>query len=199
MSGPSETKGALREAAAWRLLSLLFERPRAEARAEIAAIAAEIDEPALREAAGAATEASEGLYLALLGPGGPVSPREVAYRPLEDPGRILSDLTAAYEAFAYRPRTEDPIDHVAVEAGFAGYLTIKESYAIAAGRREEAEVAREARAAFLRDHLAPLARGIAERLAGNGVYLERAAAALAAHAAAATAAAGPASDREENP
>jgi molybdopterin-guanine dinucleotide biosynthesis protein A len=175
-----EASFLLREAAAWRLASLLFERPTPVVLCEIAALARETEDTLLSEAAASSAEGTEGLYLALLGPGGPISPREVTYRPLEDPGRVLSDLMAAYEAFAYRPRTEDPIDHAAVEAGFAGYLKMKESYALAKGDAEAAAVTGEAFESFLRDHLAPLAAGIAGRLAGSGTYLERASAALAA-------------------
>jgi TorA maturation chaperone TorD len=168
----------LREAAAWRLLGLLMERPRAGWIEEVEALAREAGGDPLRAAARAAREASEGQYLALLGPGGPVSPREVAYRDREDPARVLSDLASYYEAFAYRPRAEDPADHIAVEAGFIGYLVLKEAMALAAGSQEHAAVAAQARERFLNEHVAPFARRLAERLAGCGGHLEAAARAI---------------------
>jgi len=183
VNGTHDSKRALLNAAAWRLASALFERPKRGWSEEIASLAGEIDDPDLRRAAREAEGATEGLYLALLGPGGPVSPREIAYRPLEDPACVLADLTAAYEAFAYKPAAEDPIDHIAVEAGFAGYLTLKASYARALSDEEAASVTEEALAGFLREHLDPFARSLAERLAGSGTYLEKAARALAARAA----------------
>ena len=152
------------DAARWHLLGLLFERPRPEWRAELRSLATMIDHPDLERAVELAATAGEGDYLATLGTGGSVSPREVAYRPMADPGKVLADLAARYEAFGYRPRSEDPPDHLAIEAGFVGYLTLKEAYAEASGNRARAELCREARAAFLADHLGTLARGLARRL-----------------------------------
>lgn len=154
---------ALAEAARWRLLGLLFERPRHGWTGELAGLARELDDPGLVSAARAAREASEGAYLAFLGPGG-ISPREVSYRGMEDPARVLASLSAWYEAFAYRPRAEDPIDHVAVEAGFAGYLALKEAAALAGGKPQAAEVAAEGRRRFVETHLRSLAGPLTRRL-----------------------------------
>jgi len=151
----------LTEAAEWRLLALLCERPRPGWEAEVRALAAESSLPGLRDAAAAAAGATEGEYLAYLGPGGPFSPREVAHRSMEDPGRILAGIAAYYEAFGYRPQGEDPADHVATEAGFMGYLTLKEALAALAGDPEAAAIAQEARRSFAAEHLAPLVAGLA--------------------------------------
>jgi nitrate reductase assembly molybdenum cofactor insertion protein NarJ len=171
----------LGEATAWRLLGLLFERPRETWWQEVEALSRSVSDPEIRAAADTARDqASEGLYLALLGPGGPVSPREVTYRGMEDPGRILADIRAFYEAFAFQPETEEAPDHLAVEAGFVGYLCMKEAYARARGNKDEAEVAAKASARFREAHLAALAWPVTERLAGADVrYLALAAAALA--------------------
>lgn len=143
-------------AARWRLLGLLLERPRAGWSAELARLAAEIEDPPLRAAVTAARDATEGEYHALLGPGAPLSPREASALGLGDPGWMFSELARFYEAFGYAPRAEDPPDHVAVEAGFVGFLELKESLAWANGDAEAAGTVAAARDAFVAAHLAPL-------------------------------------------
>jgi len=171
----------LAEATAWRLLGLLFERPREGWWQDVEALSRVVADPQIRAAAEAGREeASEGPYLALLGPGGLVSPREVTYRGMEDPGRILADIGAFYDAFAFQPETEEAPDHLAVEAGFVGYLCLKEAYARARGNEEEAEVAATAAARFREAHLSTHAWPVAERLEATGVrYLTLAATTLA--------------------
>jgi hypothetical protein len=156
---------AVAAAAEWRLLGLLLERPRAGWHDEVARLGREVGGIAIRDAVAAAGGAGEGEYLALLGPGGLVSPREVAYRGLQDPGRVLADLAAVYQAFAFRPRAEDPMDHIAVEVAFVGYLFLKEGFALATGDTEAAETTAAARAAFVSEHLSTMATRLAERLA----------------------------------
>ena len=91
--GEARVKELLREAAAWRLLGLLFERPRDGWWREVEMLSREVVDPEITAAAEAARDGGgEGRYLALLGPGGPVSPREVTYRGMEDPGRIFADI-----------------------------------------------------------------------------------------------------------
>lgn len=185
------------EAARWRLLGLLFERPRPGWRAEVAALAGEVRDPALAPIADAARAEREERYLALLGPGAPVSPREVAWRGLADPGWVLADLRRFYDAFAYRPRAEDPPDHVAVEAGFVAYLLLKEEAARAAGDEAAARTTAVARDAFVATHLAPMAAPLARALAACGDSPVAAAAALlAARVPASDAAAAPAPDTD---
>ena len=171
----------LAEATAWRLLGLLFERPRTGWWHEAEMLSREVADPAIKAAVDAARqEASEGLYLALLGPGGPASPREVAHRGMEDPGHIIADIGAFYEAFAFQPETEEAPDHLAVEAGFLGYLCLKQAYAWSRGNEEEAEVAAQAVARFRDAHLAIVCWPVADRLEEAGVhYLSLAASALA--------------------
>lgn len=167
-------------AAEWRLIGLLLERPRPGWREEIAALAAEVRDGGARGAAATVAGATEGEYLRLLGPGGSVSPRQVTYRPFEDPGRILADLAAVYRAFAFQPRTEESIDHVAVEAGFVGYLFLKEAFARARGDADAADMTAAARASFIDAHLAAMATPFAQRVSAAGPsYLSRPAAALA--------------------
>jgi nitrate reductase assembly molybdenum cofactor insertion protein NarJ len=171
----------LRDATEWRLLGLLLERPRDGWRQEVEGLSREVSDPEVRAAAEAGMEeAGEGLYLALLGLGGAVSPREVTYRGMEDPGHILADISAFYAALAFRPETEEAPDHIAVEAGFVGYLYLKEAYARARGNDDEAEIVANAAARFRETHLATFAWPVAERLARTDVrYLTLAATALA--------------------
>jgi nitrate reductase assembly molybdenum cofactor insertion protein NarJ len=170
----------MRLAAEARLISLLFERPREGWHAEVAALARESEDAELRAAAGAAHDASEGFHLAFLGNGGPVSPREVAHRPASDPGHVLAQLRALYEAFSFRPRSEEPLDHVAVLVGFLGYLRLKETFATLRGEAS-AETVRRAADTLVREHLAlvaePLALALERHQAG---YLALAARALLA-------------------
>ncbi|MFN8545192.1 MAG: molecular chaperone TorD family protein [Candidatus Binatia bacterium] len=188
MSTVRESSESIVEAARWRILGLLLERPRPGRHEEITALACEIGDRELGEVVEAVGALGEGEYLALLGPGGMVSPREVSYRGLEDPGWVLSDVSRCYAAFAYRPRAEDPPDHVAVEAGFVGYLHLKEGLARAEGDAEAAETTARARETFLAAHLGAIAGGLARKLAELGASPLAAAAVLLAARVPATAA-----------
>lgn len=163
---PKGARTAAGTAARFRLLGLLFERPRPGWAEEVRSLAVEAADESLRAIAARALTSTEGGYLGLFGPGGAVSPREVAHRGFADPGRLLADLSSLYDAFAFRPRSEDPPDHVAVEVAFAAYLALKEAYAITAGDREGAERTCEGRALFLEHHLRPFAAGLRTRLDG---------------------------------
>ena len=182
--GPADAVGQLlSEAAAWRALSLALERPRASWQHELEELAREVGRDDLAAIAQAARGAGEGFYLAFVGPGGPVSLREVAHRKRTDPGRLLAVLRAFYEAFAYQPAAEDPLDHLAVEAGFVGYLRLKQAYALACSDTEAAEVAAEAAATFLQEHVAAVAEPVAQGLeAAEAGYLALAARSLARQA-----------------
>lgn len=165
----------LGQAATLRLLGLIFERPTPQWRAQVEPLAAEIQDAALRKVALDAAASTEGSYLALLGPGGRVSPREVYYRGTEDPGALLADLMAFYRAFAFAPKTEEPADHIAVQVGFLGYLRLKQAYATASGLGAEASTTHDAFESFVASHLRiwvePLARALGREKAG---YLEEA-------------------------
>ncbi len=159
-------QSALEDAAAMRLLAVTFERPRAGWLEEIGALAEELRDPIVVELA---RGADEGVYHALLGPGGAVSPREVGYRSFEDPGRILAELATLHQAFGYSPRhSEEPIDHLAVEIDFLAYLRMKEAFALANEDADASAVTAQVRQRFLDEHLGPLARGFASRLGEGG-------------------------------
>jgi hypothetical protein len=82
----------------------------------------------------------------------------------EDPGWLMAELSAFYRAFSFEPRREEPIDHVAVECGFAGYLILKDAYAGTRGDYEAAEITKKARERFVNEHLLRCADGILNRL-----------------------------------
>jgi len=175
-----ELRPQLAAAAEWRLLALLLSRPREGWVDQIRAMASEVGDD-LRTAAAGAPSASEGAYHALLGPGGAASPREAAHAGFVDPGRILADLAERYEAFAFRPASEEPADHLAVECDFVSYLFLKEAYALAGGAPAAAEIAREERARFIEEHVAIAGHGLARNMPPHAPeYLARTALALSA-------------------
>jgi nitrate reductase assembly molybdenum cofactor insertion protein NarJ len=163
------SRRAMAGALDWRLIGLLLERPRSGWIEEAEALAAETRHTDLRDAVQAARGATEGTYLSLFAEGGFVSPRETTWRHREDPGQILADIAGFYEAFAFRPRAEDPLDHIAVEAGFIGYLCLKEAQALARDDEESAEITASARRSFIDDHLGQFAEKWAERISATGV------------------------------
>jgi nitrate reductase assembly molybdenum cofactor insertion protein NarJ len=172
-----EQKKLLSEAAEWRLLALLLECPSPGWHQQVSALENEVADPELQQAARAAQqEASEGLYHSCFGPGGPVSPREVSFHEVVQLGYLMSELEAYYRAFSYQPDISEPSDHVAVEAGFIGYLRLKEAYAIANDDAEHAAITAEAAERFLQEHLAYLAEPLASALTHSDVqYLTLAA------------------------
>jgi nitrate reductase assembly molybdenum cofactor insertion protein NarJ len=172
MLDPAATR-LIGEAVEWRLMGLLLERPTEAWREGLPYIAHEVGDEALRAAAEQAVhDATEGRYLGTFGPGGLVSPREIAHTKTRDPGHVLAQLGAFYDAFAYRPRTEETPDHIAVETGFIAYLRLKEAFAIACDDDEHARAAAEAAAAFVERHLSTFVQPLADRLAtADGGYL----------------------------
>ena len=169
-----------REAAEWRLLSLLFECPTLEWRKQVFDLMQDIADEELKAAAQCALEeASEGLFHHTFGPGGPAPPREATYHQTVQLGYLMSELQAYYNAFAFHPVTHEPPDHIAVETGFIAYLKLKEAYALACGNAEQAATAAESAQQFVHEHLANVAEPLANHLAVSEIpYLAQAGAAL---------------------
>lgn len=166
------------EAVEWRLIALLLERPTEAWREEVPYLAHEVRDAGLQAAAlQAVRTATEGEYLGTFGPGGLVSPREVAHVRTRDPGHLLAQLGVLYDAFAYRPRSEETADHLAVEAGFVGYLRLKQAFAVACGASDLADVAERAAGLVVERHLSAFVEPIAGRL-GDDSYLSGVVAAL---------------------
>ena len=155
------------QAAAWRLASLLLERPRQGWRDEIAKLSCEVIDQELSACARDAEDGTEETYHRLFGPGGAVSPREVSYCGFEDPGHLMAELASFYDAFLFRPRREEPIDHISVEAGFVGYLFLKETYAWIEGNWAGAAITRDARERFINAHVARCAGGMHRRISDS--------------------------------
>jgi hypothetical protein len=171
----------LEQASQWHLLSLLLSRPTPGRKEEAAQLAGETGEQRLRAAALEwSVNAEEGSYLQLLGPGGQVPARAVAYRPFADPGWMLSDIGRYHQAFGFDPVTEDPSDHIALLADFVSYLFVKEAYAHERTDEQSAEIARSARRRFIDEQLVPVAQRLAERLDACGATSWSAAAHLIA-------------------
>lgn len=156
---------ALAQAAEWRLLGLLFEHP--DPANDVDKLCPEIADSLLCEAAQSMQRVSTANYTTTIGPGGYASPREVGYRGRQDPGVIVGDIAAFYEAFAFRPDCNEPPDHVAVECGFVGYLWLKEAYALAQDDSSAAAMCARARQRFVDEHLRYMAEPLAQRLAAT--------------------------------
>jgi nitrate reductase assembly molybdenum cofactor insertion protein NarJ len=169
-----------REAAEWRLLSLLFECPTGDWCVQIAALVQEIADEELKSAGQDALEqASEGLFHHTFGPGGPAPPREATYHQTVQLGYLMSELQAYYNAFAFHPVTNEPPDHISVETGFIAYLKLKEAYALACGDEEQAATASESAQWFTLEHLANMVEPLANHLEASDIpYLVKAGAAL---------------------
>lgn len=167
----------LNEAAEWRLLSLLFDCPQGDWFRQVTVLGEQIADERLSKAARAAQkEASEGLFHSIFGPGGPAPGREVSYRGWVEPGQLLSEISAYYDAFGFKMTTNEVPDHVAVETGFVGYLRLKELYARECGDDENAGITADSANSFIENHLAKYSEKLNSLLAGSGIeYLELAA------------------------
>ncbi len=180
MRDDSRQDKLIREAAEWRLISLLFECPSIEWHEQVSELAAETTDTQLKKAARSAkTEATEGTYHSIFGPGGPAPAREVTYRSWVQPGYLLSELSAFYKAFSYSPKTDEIFDHIAVETGFIAYLRLKQAYALACSDDEHAKITARAAKEFTAEHLSKSAEQLKRSLAFSGVeYLALASSAL---------------------
>ena len=166
----AQTVALLREAAEWRLIGMLFERPGEGWQAQVTKLAAEISDSSLKYVAEAAREeAAASLYDTTFGPGGPAAPREVSYHGTILPGQLMGEIGAFYQAFAYEPSAPEAPDHVAVEAGFIAYLRLKQAYALERGDDVQAAVTAEAARRFIDDHVNHIAEPLAKSLAACGI------------------------------
>jgi nitrate reductase assembly molybdenum cofactor insertion protein NarJ len=169
-----------KEAAEWRLISLLFECPNPGWGEQVTMLMKEVADAELQSAAhDALEEAGEGLFHHAFGPGGPAPAREATYHQTVQLGYLMSELQAYYNAFAFQPVTAEAPDHVSVETGFIAYLKMKEAYALTCHDEERAATASESAQRFIEEHLTNLAQPLAERLEDSGIgYLAAAGAAL---------------------
>lgn len=160
----------LNEAAEWRLLSLLFDCPAEGWSEEVKALGENVRDKDLNRAALIAQkEATGGLFHSVFGPGGPAPGREVSYRGWTDPGAMLSEISAFYNAFAFRPKTLEVPDHIAVETAFIAYLKMKELYALECGDTDNAKIVSDASQSFVHEHLSKYAETISKLLDNSGI------------------------------
>lgn len=160
----------LNESAEWRLIGLLFECPAGDWKREVRGLAGEVSDERLKKAAEfAETQAGEGLYHAIFGPGGPAPAREISYRDWVQPGYLLSELSAYYEAFSYSPTTAEVPDHIAVESGFVAFLKMKEAFALMREDGENADVTATASRKFIEEHLSKVSERMAKSLAESEI------------------------------
>lgn len=180
MKAKIQKTNLLHEAAEWRMISLLFECPVGDWQEKVKNLADEISDAELKAAAEfAQTQAGEGLYHSIFGPGGPAPAREVTYRSWVQPGYLLSELSAFYNVFSYQPTLKESPDHIAVETGFMAYLKLKEAFAEECGNAENSEITAKAAKNFNDEHLAKFTEQITKTLASSDIeYLALASAAL---------------------
>jgi len=159
----------LQDAAEWRLLALLFEYPAGDWRRHVEAVAPEISDPLLTEAARAALEhAAEGIHHSIFGPGGPVPPREASYLTGVQLGYLLAELTDLYQKFGYHPCPAESPDHLSVQTGFLAFLKFKLAFETASGNAEHASRCQEGIDYLLKEHLSHLAEPVATALESVG-------------------------------
>jgi nitrate reductase assembly molybdenum cofactor insertion protein NarJ len=180
MKNEAEENRLLVEAAEWRLISLLFDCPNGGWFDNVKALGTQVTDKRLKRAARAAEkEASEGLFHSIFGPGGPAPGREVSYRGWVQPGYMLSELSSFYDAFSFKPVTNEVPDHVAVETAFVAYLRMKEAFAVDCFDSESAEITAEAAKTFIDEHLSKYAEQMSKILNSSGIeYLALAGEAL---------------------
>ena len=86
------------------------------------------------------------------------------------PARIHAvELSSFYDAFSYKPTTQEVPDHVAVETGFIAYLRLKELFALECSDAESADITAKASKTFIDDHLSKYAEQMSKLLANSGV------------------------------
>ncbi len=85
-------------------------------------------------------------------------------------GQTLADVAGFYRAFglSLAPDVADALDHIAIELEFYALLLTKEAALSRASDDEGVEIVRDARAAFLREHLGAFANALASSASAQG-------------------------------
>lgn len=127
-----EVRLLVQQAAAFRLVALLFSVPSPQTRREVQALLPEVADSLLTEAGRCWLDTMDaGRYFACFAPIGRVSLRLVSYLPRISPGDILAELQRCYAAFGYVPFSAEPPDHLAIQVDFLAFLFLKRAYALA--------------------------------------------------------------------
>lgn len=159
----------LERAAAWRLLSQIFTYPDAGWAHRLELLCGCLREeklvPLARRAAG---EATPELWVRLFGPGRPVRIRSVSWEGGLQPGYLLAELAAFYEAFGYLAPAGSAPDDLSVLLDFAAWLELKLAYAGVRQDREAIEVTARALENFLSRFVSTVAWRVFRQLEGLG-------------------------------
>ncbi|MBM3180225.1 MAG: hypothetical protein FJZ86_07705 [Chloroflexi bacterium] len=93
------------------------------------------------------------------------SPYESTYSPA-GMEQSLADIAGFYRAFGVQmsPDAHERVDHIGSELEFMAVLCAKEAHALRNGLTEQAQICRDARSAFLSDHLGLWALAFASRV-----------------------------------
>lgn len=164
-----ELAGHLERAAEWRLLAQIFAYPDPGWTRRLALLGECVRETRLVKLAEvAAREASPELWMRLFGPAGPVRIRSVSFEGGLQPGYLLAELAAFYEAFGYAAPAVCAPDELSALLDFAAWLEVKLAYASVQGDREAAEVTVRALESFLSRFVSAAAWRVFRQLEGLG-------------------------------
>lgn len=171
----------LERAAEWRLMAQIFSYPDEGWAARMQLLFDCIgDERVAALGRAALREASAGLWMRLFGPAGPVRTRAVAWEGGLQPGYLLAELAAYYEAFGYEPPASGPPDQLAVLLDFAAWMELKLAYACVRDDRESMEVTARSLETFLARFVAAVAWRVFRQMENGEPEFFAAAARLAA-------------------
>jgi nitrate reductase assembly molybdenum cofactor insertion protein NarJ len=159
----------MEHAAGWRLLAQIFSYPCHDWAARNELLLECIADARLAELARKAlSESSPELWMRLFGPGGAVRARAVAWEGGLQPGYLLAELAAYYEAFGYEPPEDSAPDELSVLLDFAAWLEVKLAYACVQEDRDSEEITRRALETFLCKFVAPAAWPVFRQLEHTG-------------------------------
>lgn len=171
----------LERAAEWRLLAQIFTYPDEEWAARMKLLFECIGDARVAELGRAALrEASPGLWMRLFGPAGPVRMRAVVWEGGLQPGYLLAEMSAYYEAFGYEPPAGAAPDQLGVLLDFAAWMELKLAYACVRGDGEAAEVTARSLETFLTRFVAAVAWRVFRQMENGGPEFFAAAARMAA-------------------
>lgn len=159
----------LERAAEWRLLAQVFAYPDASWARRLEPLQECLcGTEVIALAQQAAREASPELWMRLFGPAGPVRIRSISFEGGLQPGYLLAELAAFYEAFGYAAPAVCAPDELSALLDFAAWLEMKLAYASVQADREAFEVTIRALESFLSRFVSPAAWRVFRQLEGLG-------------------------------
>ena len=156
----------MQTAVEWKLIALLWERPRQHEPAQVGCLSSQIDDLFLKETGDLGCEATQEAYLKHFGPDGPVFLQETAYVICHSE-KILRQIETIYDAFSFQSHAENPSDHIAVEADFISHLYVKEARARLANDADAYSVAIDVRTKFIEEHFRILVQALRKKISGS--------------------------------